>query len=111
MGFRATTIATTKSPTLTTTPRTTTTTIGTTTEKITIRPNAHRISYTLDDSAYVDITTETPVVAPEHLPEISTRINKPAVEESKSEIPEQDKKKEKKTSSETFLPTLVPLMR
>merc|ERR1711970_443492 len=88
-----------------------TTTTVTTTEKITIRPNAHRISYTLDDSAYVNMTSETPVVAPEHIPEISTRINKPAVEEPKSEIREQDKMKEKKTSSELFLPTLVPLMR
>merc|ERR1719209_2668357 len=88
-GFRATTIATTKSPTLTTTTTTTTTTTVTTTEKITIRPNAHRISYTLDDSAYVDMTSETPVVAPEHIPEKSTKINKPAVEEPKSEIPTQ----------------------
>merc|ERR1719320_1116678 len=51
-GFRVTTIATTKPPTLTTTTTTTTTTTVTTTEKITIRPDAHKISYTLDDSAF-----------------------------------------------------------
>merc|ERR1711970_1434545 len=110
-GFRATTIGTTKSTTLKTTTTTTTTTTVTTTEKITIRPNAHRISYTLDDSAYVDITSETPVVAPKHISEISIKINKPAAKKPKSEIPIQDKIKAKKTSSETFLPTLVPLMR
>jgi len=110
-GFRVTAIATTKTPVSTTTTTTTTTTTVTTTEKITIRPNAHRISYTLDDSAFVDMTSETPMDAPEHISEISTKINMPSAKKPKSEIPIQDKMKAKETSSETFLPTLVPLMR
>merc|ERR1719320_1373672 len=110
-GFRASTIATTKPPTSTTSTTTTTTTTVTTTEKITIRPNAHRISYTLDDSAFVDMTSETPIYAPEHISEISTNINMPSAKKPKSEIPKQDKIKAKETSSETFLPTLVPLRR
>merc|ERR1719320_1508491 len=108
-GFRVTTIATTKPLTSTTT--TTTTTTVTTTEKITIRPDAHRISYTLDDSAFVDMTSETPMDAPEHISEISTKTNMPSAKKPQSEIPIQDKMKAKETSSETFLPTLVPLMR
>merc|ERR1719320_841893 len=110
-GFRASTIATTKPPTSTTSTTTTTTTTVTTTEKITIRPNAHRISYTLDDSAFVDMTSENPIDLPEHISEISTKINMPSAKKPKSEIPKQDKIKAKETSSETFLPTLVPLMR
>merc|ERR1719320_1103116 len=110
-GFRATTIATTKPPTSTTTTTTTTTTTVTTTEKITIRPDAHRISYTLDDSAFVDMTSENPIDVPEHISEISTKINMSSAKKPKSEIPKQDKMKAKETSSETFLPTLVPLMR
>merc|ERR1719320_1102904 len=110
-GFRETAIATTKTPVSTTTTTTTTTTTVTTTEKITIRPNAHRISYTLDDSAFVDMTSETPIDVPEHISEISTKINMPSAKKPKSEIPIQDKMKAKETSSETFLPTLVPLMR
>merc|ERR1719320_2080039 len=110
-GFRVTTIATTKPSTSTTTTTTTTTTTVTTTEKITIRPNAHRISYTLDDSAFVDMTSENPIDVPEHISEISTKINNPLAKKPKSEIPIQDKMKAKETSSETFLPTLVPLMR
>ena len=39
-----------------------TTTTTTTTEKITIRPDAHKIRYTLDDSEYMDITSASPVV-------------------------------------------------
>merc|ERR1719320_889653 len=110
-GFRATTIATTKPPTSTTTTTTTTTTTVTTTEKITIRPNAHRISYTLDDSAFVDMTSENPIDLPEHISEISTKINNPLAKKPKSVIPMQDKMKANGTSSETFLPTLVPLTR
>merc|ERR1719320_1575177 len=110
-GFRVTAIATTKTPVSTTTTTTTTTTTVTTTEKITIRPNAHRISYTLDDSAFVDMTSETPMDAPEHISEISTKTNMPSAKKPKSEIPIQDKMKAKETSSETILPTLVPLMR
>merc|ERR1719320_1796734 len=110
-GFRVTAIATTKTPVSTTTTTTTTTTTVTTTEKITIRPNAHRISYTLDDSAFVDMTSETPMDAPEHISEISTKINMPSAKKPKSEIPKQDKIKAKEISSDTFLPTLVPLMR
>merc|ERR1719320_851707 len=94
-----------------TTTTTTTTTTVTTTEKITIRPDAHRISYTLDDSAFVDMTSETPMDAPEHISEISTKINMPSAKKPKSEIPIQDKMKAKETSSDTFLPTLIPLMR
>ena len=96
--------------TTSTTSATTTPTILATTEKITIRPNAHRIRYTLDDSLFVDITSENPIVVPEDISGISKSIDQPI-----TIVPVPDTihklKKSKKTSSEQFLPTLVPLVR
>merc|ERR1719483_983690 len=43
---------------------------STTTEKITVSPNAHKISYTLDDSEYTVITSASPIL-PEHISELN----------------------------------------
>merc|ERR1711892_64873 len=53
----------------------TTTTATTTTEKITISPNAHKISYTLNGSEYVDITSENPILMVEDIPVVSNSID------------------------------------
>jgi hypothetical protein len=103
---------------------TTTTTSTTTTEKITISPNAHKISYTLNDSEYVEITSENPIVEVEHISELSNTIehepSRPFAQELIRVVPIPDNMfsqathqlmKAKKTSVETFLPTLVPLIR
>merc|ERR1719430_2490402 len=83
--------------------------------------NTNRISFTLNDSA--DITSKTPIVELEDISEISevnNRIDQPVAQELISVIPIPDNMfsqathqlmKAKKTSSETFLPTLVPLLR
>jgi len=108
------TTKTTTTTTKATTSETSTTT--TTTEKITISPNAHKISYTLNDSDYMDIiTSETPLMEVEH-----NRLDQPVAQELISVVPIPDNMfsqathqlmKARKTSSETFLPTLVPLVK
>merc|ERR1719431_1922765 len=92
------------------------TTTTTTTEKITISPNAHKISYTLNDSDFMDIiTSENPLMELEH-----NRLDQPVAQELISVVPIPDNMfsqathqlmKARKTSSETFLPTLVPLVK
>jgi len=103
----------------------TTTTATTTTEKITISPDAHKISYTLNGSEYVDITSENPILMVEDIPVVSNSIDHEpgqphAAELSSAPYPIPDNifsqathqlMKAKKTSTDVFLPTLVPLMR
>merc|ERR1719431_1359725 len=110
---RLTTTTTTTSTKATTSETSTTTT---TTEKITISPNAHKISYTLNDSDFMDIiTSEAPIMELEH-----NRLDQPVAQELISVVPIPDNMfsqathqlmKARKTSSETFLPTLVPLVK
>ena len=100
---------------------TTTTTTTTTTEKITISPNAHQISYTMNDSEYVDMSTPNPIVFVDDMPVVSNNLEDlPLAAELISTVPIPDNvfsqathqlMKAKKTSSEVFLPTLVPLVR
>ena len=107
-----------------TTTTTTTTTVSNTTEKIPISTNAQRISNELKDA--VDITDKPPIVELDNISEISeisevsNRIAQPVAQELISVIPIPDNMfsqathqlmKAKKTSSEIFLPTLVPLLR
>jgi len=91
-----------------------------TTEKITISPNAHKISYTLNDSDDVDITSENPIAELDSIDEIGNEIDHPVAQELISVVPIPDNMfsqathqlmRAKKTSLKTFLPTLVPLIR
>ena len=81
-----------------------------------------KISYTLNDSECVDITSENPIV--EHISELSNTIehepSRPFAQELISVVPIPDNMfsqathqlmKAKKTSAEVFLPSLVPLIR
>merc|ERR1712106_313252 len=96
----------------------------TTTEKITISPNAHKISYTLNDSEYAEITSENPMVPVENISELSNIIeddpSEPFAQELIMAVPIPDNMfsqathqlmRAKKKSVETFLPTLVPQVR
>jgi len=96
----------------------------TTTEKITISPNAHKISYTLNDSEYAEITSENPIVPVENISELSNIIeddpSEPFAQELIMAVPIPDNMfsqathqlmRAKKKSVETFLPTLVPQVR
>ena len=96
----------------------------TTTEKITISPNAHKISYTLNDSEYAEITSENPIVPVEDISEHNNIIKddpgEPIAQQLIMTIPVPDNMfsqathhlmKAKVKSVETFLPTLVPLVR
>jgi len=78
--------------------KTTTTTTTTTTEKITISPNAHKISYTLNGSEYVDITSANPILMDEDIQVVSNSLEhepgQPHAEELNSApylIPESEK--------------------
>merc|ERR1719431_2191011 len=106
---------------ITTTTDTATTTITLpTTEKITIRPNAHQIRYTLDESAIVDFPSHNMKVETEEISGGENQNNLPISEEPISLIPiigddvssevTHNPNKPKKTSSESFLTTLVPLV-
>merc|ERR1712106_782043 len=96
----------------------------TTTEKITISPNAHKISYTLNDSEYAEIASENPIVPVEDISELNNIIednpSEPFAQELIMAVPIPDNMfsqathqlmRAKKKSVETFLPTLVPQVR
>merc|ERR1719308_658707 len=109
---------TTTSTAITTTTNAPTTTITfTSTERITIRPDAHKIKYTLDESVIVKNTSEKTKVEKEKISDINNKI---IPHEAMSEVFMQhdifsqethNLKKSNKTFAEPFLPNLVPLVR
>merc|ERR1711892_228299 len=104
---------------------TTTATTITTTEKITISPNAHKISYTLNNSEYADNTSDIPMLMVEDIPIVSNSLEYEPGQPNAAElssvpylIPDNifsqathQLMKAKKPSTKIFLPTLVPLVR
>lgn len=97
-----------------------TTTSTSTTEKITISPNAHKISYTLNDSEYVETTSENPIVPADIPEEDEDEPSHPIAQELTSFVPIPDNMFSQATHQllranvtpvESFLPTLVPFVR